>query len=80
MLTDIDSFDIANLSVLPTSTRASEIDEYLRIPVESCREPLKWWTDAQHIYPNLSWMALNYLSIPGESSMMFSIGIADQTV
>ena len=76
-MTDIDAFDIANLSVLPATTRASEIDEYLRLPVESCRDPLKWWIDAQHIYPNLSRMALDYLSIPGQSSSIVFLSDAD---
>ena len=67
-LSDIDAFDIANLSVLPHTAHASEIDEYLRLPIETCRDPLKWWLDNQHVYPNLSNMAMDYLSIPGEWS------------
>ena len=67
-LSDIDVFDIANLSVLPHTAHASEIDEYLRLPIEACRDPLKWWLDNQHVYPNLSNMAMDYLSIPSEWS------------
>ena len=68
-LSDIDVFDIANLSVLPCTAHASEIDEYLRFPIETCRDPLKWWIDSWHVYPNLSKMALDYLSIPSELNL-----------
>jgi hypothetical protein len=47
--------------------KVSEIDDYLSLPVENVIEPLKWWVDKCHIYPNLSQMACDYLSIPGES-------------
>jgi len=36
--------------------------------------PLKWWHDNRHVYPTLYRMALDYLSIPGESlSISFHI-------
>ena len=43
----------------------SELDDYLKLPAESVQDPLKWWDDHSKIYPNLSQMALDYLSIPG---------------
>ena len=55
-----------NLSVT-TCLRASEIQEYLGLPVENVQDPLKWWTANKHVYPNLHRMALDYLSIPGRS-------------
>jgi hypothetical protein len=54
-----------NLSVT-SAARISEIDDYLRLPVEIVTDPLKWWCDNQHVYPGLSQMALDYLSAPGE--------------
>lgn len=54
-----------NLSVT-SAPRASEIQEYLNHPVENVKDPLKWWVDNQHVYPNLHRMALDYLSIPGK--------------
>jgi len=49
-----------------TAPRASEIQEYLNLPVENVKDPLKWWVDNQYVYPNLHRMALDYLSIPGK--------------
>ena len=55
-----------NLSVT-TCPCESEIQEYLSLPVENIKNPLKWWEDNKHIYPNLHHMALDYISIPGKS-------------
>jgi hypothetical protein len=48
------------------TSRTSELDEYLCKPVDNVKDPLKWWVAHHHIYPNLSHMALDYLSIPGK--------------
>ena len=40
---------------------------YMRNEVEKVKDPLKWWNDNRHVYPTLYRMALDYLSIPGES-------------
>jgi hypothetical protein len=48
-----------------TAPRASEIQEYLSHPVKNVKDPLRWWVDNKHVYPNLYRMALDYLSIPG---------------
>ena len=50
-----------------TAPCASEIQEYLSHPVENVKDPLRWWVDNKHVYPNLHRMALDYLSIPGMS-------------
>lgn len=44
----------------------SEMDKYLRADIVKVANPLKWWTDNVHVYPQLSRMALDYLSIPGK--------------
>ena len=62
---DVDFTSFGDLSVKQPAGHANELDEYLRQPVESVREPLKWWTHKRALYPNLSRMALDYLSIPG---------------
>jgi hypothetical protein len=55
----------ANISVgISAASILSEVDEYLNHPVENTLDPLKWWTDNRRVYPNLSSMALDYLSIP----------------
>ena len=41
-----------------------EIELYLRSHVKVAPDPLKWWEKRRTLYPNLSRMALDYLSIP----------------
>ena len=41
-----------------------ELERYLSIDPEDVSEPLLWWFERKHIYPHLSRMALDYLSIP----------------
>jgi hypothetical protein len=55
-----------------TRPRMSEIQEYLSLMVEPVKDPLKWWMNNRHTYPNLHRMALDYLSIPG--SVAFLLG------
>ena len=46
---------------------ANELDEYLMQPLEKVRDPISWWWDHRALYPKLSKMAFDYLSIPRES-------------
>lgn len=64
---DEDDFStFANISVTKhAGSRTSELQGYLRKPVENVKDPLKWWVTNRHVYPNLYRMALDYLSIPG---------------
>jgi len=63
---DDDFAVFADISVTRrVGSRSSEINKYLRKPVENVKEPLKWWVANRHVYPNLYRMALDYLSIPG---------------
>jgi hypothetical protein len=55
----------SNLSIKQPTGANSELDDYLRQPIENVPEPLKWWMNHAHIYPTLAPMALDYLSIPG---------------
>ena len=64
---DDDGFQSFGHLSVTTGPRASEIHDYLALPVDNIKDPLKWWTDNKHAYPNLHRMALDYLSIPGES-------------
>jgi hypothetical protein len=68
--TDNGFASFGNLSIT-TCPRVSEIQEYLSLPVENVKDPLKWWIDNKYIYPNLHRMALDYLSIPGKLSYLF---------
>jgi len=64
---------------LPTVSRskkvglADEITQYLSAPTEATLDPLVWWTERKGIYPHLSRMALDYLSIPGQSFFFFLV-------
>jgi hypothetical protein len=48
------------------SDQWSELDRYLSADVESVVNALAWWDEKRAIYPRLSRMAFDYLSIPGE--------------
>jgi hypothetical protein len=43
----------------------SELAEYLSTGPENVKDPLLWWVEMRAVYPRLSRMARNYLSIPG---------------
>jgi hypothetical protein len=57
----VDFFDIPMDGIQETN----ELDEYLSQAIEKVRDPIAWWWDHQKVYPRLSAMALDYLSIPG---------------
>jgi hypothetical protein len=63
-----DMFDnYMNISVARTGSsciRHNELDKYLQLLVENVKDPLKWWVNNHKVYPNLSQMALDYLSLP----------------
>jgi hypothetical protein len=56
-----------NLPTIPNSTTAprDELDRYLHAETENVVNALAWWTEKKTVYPCLSRMALDFLSIPG---------------
>lgn len=48
-----------------------ELDEYLLQPIERVRDPVGWWWDHRLVYPKLSKMAFDYLSVPGTVLTVF---------
>ena len=44
---------------------SDELDNYLAQAIERVQDPIAWWWDHQAVYPQLSKMAFDYLSIPG---------------
>ena len=52
-----------------TTTVADELTLYLSTGPEPVKDVLPWWYEKQTVYPMLSRMALDYLSIPGEFSV-----------
>lgn len=59
--TDFADFALENMVIKVRD----ELEEYLALPVEKVKDPLKWWWDHRKAYPALSRMALDYLSCPG---------------
>ena len=53
------------LSAPKKVTLADELTRYLATPTEVALDPLLWWIEKQAVYPHLSRMARDYLSIPG---------------
>ena len=54
---------------MPTPTSSSADDElqcYLATDVEDVKDGLMWWYERCMMFPHLSHMAHDYLSIPGE--------------
>src|ERR1700678_1679552 len=60
------SFLCTNIGVPEfVSRQTDELDKYLSQAIEKVRDPIAWWWDHHKVYPRLSAMALDYLSIPG---------------
>jgi hypothetical protein len=43
----------------------NKLDNYLSQPLEKVHDPIVWWWEHQVMFPMLSAMAFNYLSISG---------------
>jgi hypothetical protein len=57
-----------NLPYLANPTCFARDDELARYLAAACvvvTDPIKWWLENQSLYPRLSQMAINYLTIPG---------------
>ena len=52
------------------SELGSELDCYLSTDVEHVTDALAWWHKHRAVYPCLVKMALDYLSIPGKSTLL----------
>ena len=40
-----------------------ELNDYLSLPIEKVHDPIGWWWDHKAMYPKLSHMAFDYLSV-----------------
>ena len=49
-----------------------ELARYLSTDPEQVQDVLLWWTEQKSTFPRLSRMALDYLTIPGESLLTCS--------
>jgi hypothetical protein len=63
---DIDQ-DVTNFFNIPMHSilEPDELDNYLSQAVKKVRDPILWWWDHWKVFPRLSAMAFDYLSIPG---------------
>lgn len=49
------------------SSLSSEFDRYIRADCVRVPDVLQWWHEQRNVYPRLSRMAIDYLSIPATS-------------
>ncbi|KDR68985.1 hypothetical protein GALMADRAFT_1352965 [Galerina marginata CBS 339.88] len=47
---------------------ADELQLYLSTPTQNAAQPFLWWYEKRHAYPHLHRMALDYLSIPAQTT------------
>ena len=57
--------DLPALAAPKSSELRDELERYLSTDPEFVPDVLAWWYERRHIYPRLSRMAMDYLSIPG---------------
>ena len=43
----------------------NELDNYISQAIEKVTDPIKWWWDHWKVFPKLSAMAFDFLSVPG---------------
>ncbi|PPQ84663.1 hypothetical protein CVT26_004180 [Gymnopilus dilepis] len=61
----------SNASDGSSITANEELELYLSTkPEKNVTDPIRWWKEKQRTYPRLSQMAIDYLTIPGESSIL----------
>lgn len=63
--------NIPALASLDSDSTADEITRYLQTAPDRADDALAWWYERRHIFPRLSRMARDYLSIPGEPLDLF---------
>ena len=54
------------MNIMPSPSTSDELQHYLSTDAEDVTDGLTWWYERRKIYPELSCMACDYLSIPGE--------------
>ncbi len=54
------------MDIAPPPSSSDELQRYLTADIEDVKDALMWWHERCQIFPWLSHMACDYLSIPGE--------------
>jgi len=68
--------DLPALRPPKAATHRDELAKYLSTDRKlHVNDGLLWWHERKHIYPRLSQMALDYLSIPGKPSFLIVNGV-----
>ena len=67
---------LPSICALKAADLRDELERYLSTDPEHVDDVLLWWTERKSVYPCLSRMALDYLSIPGMSflNLFYSSG------
>ena len=68
--------DLPTLQPPKATTHHDKLEKYLSTDCElHVDDGLLWWHEQKHIYPHLSRIALDYLSIPGKLSFFIVNGV-----
>jgi len=52
--------DLSDLTNMPPTPVADELTAYLHEDREMVKNVIGWWQEKQRVYPQLSWIALDY--------------------
>jgi hypothetical protein len=67
----VNHFDeLPSLAPLPSVQASNELQQYLETDPENVKDAIAWWHEHHATYPRLSQMAIDYLTIPGKSSLI----------
>ncbi|KAF8667473.1 hypothetical protein AX14_006338 [Amanita brunnescens Koide BX004] len=65
---NVNIFDnLPSLAKPKTSHLCDELENYLGTDIEEVEDPIAWWNECRSVYPQLSRMVLDYLSVPTTS-------------
>ena len=67
MFNSLELFTSTNMD----KTKKDKLDRYLMDNTLKVDNPIKWWLIKSSLFPSLSCMALDYLSIPGKSRTIY---------
>lgn len=65
MFDESDASTMHSDSESETESLSTELEDYLRQKTEKTKDPILWWIERRSMFPRLSRMGIDYLSIPG---------------
>ena len=63
------------MNAAPPPSSLDELQRYLIADIEDVTDALMWWHERRKVFPRLSRMACDYLSIPGEYSFFCHLSL-----